>query len=118
MRAGFVPATPLRSFRAPPVSCLAMGKLDGKNALIFGVANERSLAWGIAQALHADGATLGFGYTVPVLEKRVTPLAESLGSDWIEYCDITSDDSIAATIQKAKDRFGNVDILIHSIAFA
>jgi enoyl-[acyl-carrier protein] reductase I len=95
-----------------------MANLTGKNALIFGVANDHSLAWGIAQAFHREGATLGFGYTVPVLEKRVIPLAQSLGSDWIEYCDITSDESIAETMAKAKARFGTIDILIHSIAYA
>jgi enoyl-[acyl-carrier protein] reductase I len=92
--------------------------LTGKTALIFGVANDHSIAWGIAQALHRDGATLGFSYAGPTLEKRVRPLAESLGADFIEQCDVSSDAEIDAVMAKAKERFGKVDILIHAIAFA
>lgn len=95
-----------------------MGNLQGKNALIFGIANERSIAWGIAQALQREGATLGFVYTVDVLEKRVRPLAEQAGVDWVEFCDITSDRSTEETFAKAKKRFGTCDILIHSMAYA
>ena len=92
--------------------------LAGKSGLVFGVANDRSIAWGIAQALAADGARLGFGYTVPVLESRVVRLAKSVGSEWIEYCDLTSDDSIADTFESAREHFGEIDFLVHSIAFA
>ena len=95
-----------------------MGNLDGKTALIFGVANERSIAWGIARALQAEGATLGFVYTVDALEKRCRPLAESAGADFIEYCDITSDESTRALFTKAQARFGTAEILIHSMAYA
>jgi len=95
-----------------------MGNLDGKTALIFGVANDHSIAWGIAQALHREGARLGFSYAGPSLEKRVRPLAESLGSDFIEQCDVASDEEIDAIFAKAKERFGTIDILIHAIAFA
>ncbi len=95
-----------------------MGTLDGKNALIFGVANDHSIAWGIAQALHRDGASIGFSYAGPNLEKRVRPLAESLGSDFIDECDVGSDEAIAATFERAEKRFGKLDILIHGIAFA
>jgi enoyl-[acyl-carrier protein] reductase I len=95
-----------------------MGNLDGKTALIFGVANDRSIAWGIAQALLAEGAQLGFVYTVDVLEKRCRPLAESVGADFIEYCDITSDESTKALFAKAQKRFGTAEILIHSMAYA
>jgi enoyl-[acyl-carrier protein] reductase I len=95
-----------------------MARLQGKTALIFGVANDHSIAWGIAQAFHREGATLGFSYAGPNLEKRVRPLAESLGSDFIEQCDVASDAEIDAVFEKAKERFGKVDILVHAIAFA
>jgi len=95
-----------------------MGYLDGKTALIFGVANDHSIAWGIAQAFHREGAKLGFVYTVEALEKRVRPLAESIGVDFVEYCDILSDESTTEAFAKAKDRFGQCDILIHSMAYA
>jgi enoyl-[acyl-carrier protein] reductase I len=95
-----------------------MGLLSGKTALIFGVANDHSIAWGIAQAFHREGATLGFSYAGEKLERRVRPLAESLGSDWVEPCDVSKDEDIAAVMEKAKARFGGIDILIHSIAFA
>lgn len=95
-----------------------MGNLDGKTALIFGLANDHSIAWGISKALHAAGATLGFAYTVEALQKRCTPLAESLGADFIEYCDITNDASIDAAFAKFGERYGRCDIVIHSVAYA
>jgi enoyl-[acyl-carrier protein] reductase I len=95
-----------------------MASLQGKTALIFGVANDHSIAWGIAQAFHREGATLGFSYAGPTLEKRVRPLAESIGADFIEQCDVASDAEIEAVFAKARERFGKVDILIHAIAFA
>jgi enoyl-[acyl-carrier protein] reductase I len=95
-----------------------MGLLTGKTALIFGVANDHSIAWGISQAFHREGATLGFSYAGEKLERRVRPLAESLGSDWVEPCDVSRDDDIAAVMEKAKARFGEIDILVHSVAFA
>lgn len=95
-----------------------MGLLTGKTALIFGVANDHSIAWGISQAFHREGATLGFSYAGEKLERRVRPLAESLGSDWVEPCGVGKDEDIAAVMEKAKARFGEIDILVHSIAFA
>jgi enoyl-[acyl-carrier protein] reductase I len=95
-----------------------MGDLSGKTALIFGVANDHSIAWGIAKAFHAAGAKIGFSYGVPTLEKRVRPLAESLGADFVELCDVTDDAQIEATMAAAKERFGTIDILVHAIAFA
>ncbi|MFN0093196.1 MAG: enoyl-ACP reductase [Dehalococcoidia bacterium] len=95
-----------------------MGSLEGKTALIFGVANDHSIAWGISQALHREGARLGFSYAGATLEKRVRPLAESLGATFVEPCDVSSDEDIAGVFAKAKDAFGTVDILVHSIAFA
>lgn len=95
-----------------------MGLLSGKTALIFGIANKNSIAWGIAQAFHEHGAQLGFSYAGEILEKRVRPLAESIGVDFVESCDITSDEDIARVAAQAKERFGGVDILVHSIGFA
>ncbi len=95
-----------------------MGLLTNKKALIFGLANDHSIAWGIAQALAREGATLGFSYAGPMLEKRVRPLAESLGSTFIEPCDVGKDEDISAVMDKAAHHFGEIDILVHSVAFA
>ncbi len=95
-----------------------MGNLEGKTALIFGLANDRSIAWGIARALHREGATLGFSYVGPAIEKRMRPLAESLGSDFIEPCDVGSDSDIDEIFAKAAKRFGTVDMVVHAVAFA
>ena len=95
-----------------------MKLLDGKKALIFGIANKNSIAWGIAQALHEHGAEIGLSYAIPQLEKRVYPLAEQLGITFVEMCDVASDEQIAATFAKAADHFGEIDILIHAIGFA
>ena len=95
-----------------------MGLLDGKVALIFGVANKNSIAWGIAQKLHEEGATIGLSYAGEMLEKRVNPLAESIGCDFVEMCDVTDDDDMDALFEKVKRHFGKVDILVHSVAYA
>ena len=95
-----------------------MKLLEGKKALIFGIANKNSIAWGIAQALHAQGAELGFSYAIPQLEKRVFPLAEQLGVTFVEMCDVSSDEQIETTFAKAADHFGEIDILVHAIGFA
>lgn len=95
-----------------------MGLFDGKKALIFGVANKHSIAWGIAQALRAEGATLGFSYAMPKLEQRVRPLAESVNAQLIEESDVTSDAAIDRVFDRAAEVFGTIDVLIHSIAFA
>ena len=94
-----------------------MGLLSGKNAVIFGLANERSIAWGITQAFLAQGANVGFSYA-PAMEKYARPLAESIGAKFFEECDVASDEQIEAVAAKAKDHFGEVDILVHSIGFA
>jgi enoyl-[acyl-carrier protein] reductase I len=91
---------------------------ENKRALIFGVANERSIAWGISQALHAQGARLGFTFQGEVLEKRVRPLAESVASDLILSCDVTSDEQIAAVFDQVREKWGGLDVLVHSVAFA
>lgn len=95
-----------------------MGLLTGKNALVFGLANDRSIAWGITRAFQREGANLGISYAGAALEKRVRPLAESLAVNWVEECDVTSDEQIAAVAGKAAAKFGHIDILVHSIAFA
>jgi len=95
-----------------------MGLLDGKKALIFGLANERSIAWGITQAFKREGAQLGISYAGEMLEKRVKPLAEQVGCKWVEECDVTKDDQISAVAEKAAKHFGKIDVLVHSIAFA
>lgn len=95
-----------------------MGLLQGKNALIFGLANERSIAWGITQAFKREGANLGISYAGEMLEKRVKPLAEQVGCKWVEQCDVTSDEQIKAVAEKAAKHFGKIDVLVHSIAFA
>jgi enoyl-[acyl-carrier protein] reductase I len=95
-----------------------MGLLDGKKALIFGVANDHSIAWGIAQALHREGAVLGFNYVGEALERRVRPLAESVGAQLVEPCDVSSDEQIAAFFAKAQATFGSIDIVVHAVAFA
>lgn len=92
--------------------------LSGKNAMIFGVANERSIAWGIARAFHEQGAAIGLSYAGEALERRVRPLAGSIGCTFVESCDITHDEDIQQVTEKAHAAFGNIDILVHSIAFA
>jgi enoyl-[acyl-carrier protein] reductase I len=95
-----------------------MGLLEGKKGLIMGVANDHSIAWGIAQALHAEGADLGFTYVGDALERRVRPLAESLNAKLIAPCDVQSDEEIDALIARAREVYGSLDIIIHAIGFA
>ena len=94
-----------------------MGLLSGKTALIFGLANDKSIAWGITKAFHEQGANIGLSY-VSAMESRVRPLAEQLGIQFVEECDVASDEQIAAVAEKAAKHFGKIDILIHSIGFA
>ena len=95
-----------------------MGLLDGKKALIFGVANDHSIAWGIAQALHAEGATLGFSSVESLIEKRVRPLASRLGATFVEPCDVQDDGQIERVFERWRDEQGELDILVHALAFA
>jgi len=92
--------------------------LDGKKALIFGVANDHSIAWGIAQALHAHGATLGFSSIEMLIERRVRPLAESIGASFVEPCDVQQDADIERVFARWQKEQGNLDILVHALAFA
>lgn len=95
-----------------------MGLLDGKTAIIFGVANKRSIAWGITQAFHEQGAKIGLSYAGEILERRVRPLAESIGCTFVEPCDVSSDEEIQRVTERAAETFGEIDILVHSIGFA
>ncbi|HEY7560453.1 MAG TPA: enoyl-ACP reductase [Candidatus Binatia bacterium] len=95
-----------------------MKLLEGKKAAIFGVANERSIAWAIAEAFHAEGAELAFTYAGEILEKRVRPLAEGIGSKIILPCDVTKDEEIEKVFTELAHKWGGLDILIHAIAFA
>jgi enoyl-[acyl-carrier protein] reductase I len=89
-----------------------------KKVLVFGVADERSIAWAISRAFHERGAKLGFTYLGEALERRVRPLAESIGSDLILPCDVASDEQIAQVFQKVQEQWGGLDVLVHSVAFA
>ncbi len=95
-----------------------MGLFDGKTALIVGVANRSSIAWGIAKALHAEGARLAFSYAAPGLESRVRPLAESVGAELIEQCDVADDDALDRLFEKTAHTLGSLDVLIHAVAYA
>ena len=95
-----------------------MGLLEGKTALIFGVANDHSIAWGIARALHGEGAEIGFSSIESLIEKRVRPLAESIGSTFVEPCDVASDEQIRSVFEHWGKRYESLDILVHALAFA
>lgn len=92
--------------------------MEGKTGIVMGVANERSLAWGIAKELAAHGAKMVFSYQSEVLYKRVKPLADSLGDvDMIE-CDVTNDESLVSLFKQVNDKFGKIDFIVHAIAFS
>lgn len=95
-----------------------MGLMEGKRGVIFGVANDKSIAWGVAQQLHAAGAELAFTYLNEALEKRVRPLADSLGSKVVLPCDVGSDDEIAAVFKELEQQWGTIDFVVHAVAFA
>jgi enoyl-[acyl-carrier protein] reductase I len=91
---------------------------EGKRVLVFGIANERSIAWGIAQALHAQGASFIFTYAGEALEKRVRPLAEEVGAEMVIPCDVGDDASVAACFDQVSAHWDGVDVLVHSIGYA
>jgi len=95
-----------------------MGLMDGKRGVVFGVANDKSIAWGVAQQLRAAGAELAFTYLNEALEKRVRPLAASLGSEIVLPCDVGSDDEIAAVFKTLEQEWGTLDFVVHAVAFA
>ena len=95
-----------------------MGFLDGKRALIVGLASNRSIAWGIAQAMHREGAELAFTYQNDKLKPRVEKMAEECGTKLSFPCDVSSDDEITNVFTSLKDSWDSLDIIIHSVAFA
>ncbi len=92
--------------------------MKGKRGLVMGVANDRSIAWGIAKALHAEGAELAFSYQGDAFGKRVEPLAASLGSDFMVDVDVNDDASMDACFGALKDRWGTLDFVVHAIAYS
>lgn len=92
--------------------------MKGKRGLIMGLANDKSIAWGIARACHEQGAELAFTYQGEALGKRVRPLAESLGSDIVLPCDVSDDESLDATFATLTERWGRLDFLLHAIGFS
>ncbi len=94
------------------------GYMKGKRGLIMGLANDRSLAWGIAQKLHAEGAELAFSYQGEALEKRVRPLAEQLGSDFLIDCDVSDMAVLDAAFANLATRWPTIDFLVHAIGFS
>ncbi|MFW6201353.1 MAG: enoyl-ACP reductase FabI [Gemmatimonadota bacterium] len=92
--------------------------MEGKRVLVFGVANKRSLAWGLSRAFHEQGARLGFTYLNEALERRVRPLAAQVDADLVLECDATDDEQVRAVFDTVREDWGGLDVLIHSIAFA
>ncbi len=92
--------------------------MKGKRGLIMGVANQNSIAWGIASQLAAQGAELAFTYQGEVLEKRVRPLVESIGMDFMVPADVTNDEEMDKAFAMIADKWGKIDFLVHAIAFA
>ncbi|MCR9214655.1 MAG: enoyl-ACP reductase FabI [Proteobacteria bacterium] len=94
------------------------GLMAGKKGLIMGVANNHSLAWGIARTLSEHGAELAFTYQGEALGKRVIPLADSLGSDTVLECDVTDDASMDAVFEALREKWGKIDFFVHAIGFS
>ena len=92
--------------------------MQGKRGLIMGVANDKSIAWGIAQYAAAHGAQLAFTYQGDALEKRVRPLAESAGSDFLMECDVTNEDSLDSVFATLQERWQTIDFVVHAIAYS
>jgi enoyl-[acyl-carrier protein] reductase I len=92
--------------------------MKGKRGLIMGVANDKSIAWGISQYLHAQGAELAFTFQGEALEKRVRPLADSLGSTLVLPCDVTNEESMDATFAALEKAWGKLDFVVHAIGFS
>jgi enoyl-[acyl-carrier protein] reductase I len=91
---------------------------DGKRVLVFGVANDRSIAWAMAEAMHRHGARLMFAYAGELLEKRVRPLAESVGAELIMPCDVTDDAQVEECFRQVSLRWDSFDVLVHAVAYA
>ena len=94
------------------------GLMQGKRGLIMGLANDRSLAWGIAKALHAQGAEMAFSYQGEALERRVRPLAAEVGSDFLIDCDVSDMDALDAAFAALATRWPTIDFIVHAIGFS
>ncbi len=92
--------------------------MEGKRGLIMGLANDKSIAWGIAKTLAEHGAELCFSYQGDALKKRVDPLAAQLGSDFVEECDVSDGESIDRLFDRIKERWGKIDFVVHAIGFS
>ncbi|MEQ9116064.1 MAG: enoyl-ACP reductase FabI [Rickettsiales bacterium] len=92
--------------------------LKGKRGLVMGIANERSIAYGIARAAHAQGADLAFTYQGEALKKRIDPIAKELGSNLVYECDVTNPGSIDTLFEDLEKEWGSLDFIVHSIAFS
>ena len=94
------------------------GIMHGKRGIVMGVANDRSIAWGIADAIAKQGAEIAFTYQGEALQKRVAPLAESVGSDIVIPCDVSNDEAIDKTFNLLKEKWNSIDFLVHAIAYS
>ncbi len=94
------------------------GIMNGKRGIVMGVANDRSIAWGIAEAVAKQGAEIAFTYQGNALEKRVRPLAEKVGSNIIIPCDVSSDEAIEETFKLLKEKWDTIDFIVHAIAYS
>jgi len=97
---------------------MTSGLMNGKRGLIMGVANDKSIAWGIARMCHEQGAELAFTYQGDALGKRVKPLADSVGAELVLPCDVTDEASIDATFAAIEEKWGKIDFLVHAIGFS
>lgn len=95
-----------------------MGLMEGKKGVIFGVSNQRGIAYGIAEQLYAQGAEIAFTYAGEVMESRVRPLAEAMNAKIIMSCDVTKEDEVKAVFKECEKVYGKIDFVIHAVAFA
>ena len=107
-----------RRLARPADDCERDGLLKGKKALVFGVANDHSIAWGIAKALYDQGADVGFSSMASLIKRRVRPLAASVGSTFVEGADVRDDDEIRKVFEHWHAKQGDLDILVHAVAYA
>ena len=115
---GISPRPRARRLQRPSDDCAREGLLKGKKALVFGVANDHSIAWGIAKGLYDQGADVGFSSMASLIKRRVRPLAASIGSTFVEGADVRDDDEIKKVFERWNRRHGDLDILVHAVAFA
>ena len=107
-----------RRLTRPVDDCDRDGLLKGKKALVFGVANDHSIAWGIAKGLYDQGAEVGFSSMASLIKRRVRPLAASIGSTFVEACDVSDDEEIKRVFERWHAKKGDLDILVHAVAYA